>query len=175
MPARRSLIATTLLVAATVAVLAGCSTTAGGAASAPATDSGDGGTSPTPASSAPAASGPDACTLVSESVLTAALGADPGSGVSSPGNGGAGSTTCTYGTAVVVQISLQPDIYLPATLYSTTTVSGSVAPAVGDRGYIATGATLVVKGQVGVFVTYTHAASLDQGQALAAAIVNGLG
>jgi len=174
MSVRRSVFATALLAASAVLLLAGCSAPTGTAASTPASDTGDGGTSPSGASSAPAASGPDACTLVSESVLTTALGADPGSGVSSPGNGGTGSTTCTYGTAVVVQVSLQPDTYLPASLYSPTTVDGAVAPAVGDRGYIATGATLVVKGQVGVFVTYAHAASLDQGQALAAAIVAGL-
>ncbi|MEO6532430.1 MAG: hypothetical protein ABIO06_02530 [Pseudolysinimonas sp.] len=173
MPARRSFATATLFAAATVAMLAGCSTPSGGGASAPAT-AGDGGTSPSTASSAPAASGPDACTLVSESMLTSTLGTDPGAGVSTPGNGGAGSSTCTYGNAVVVQVSLQPDTYLPATLYSPSTVDGAVAPAVGDRGYIATGATLVVKGQVGVFVTYTHEASLDQGQALAAAIVGGL-
>jgi hypothetical protein len=177
MSAHRFLLATALL-AASVVLLAGCSTPSSGTPSSAATgsgsDTGDGGTSPTDASSAPAASGPDACTLVTEAMLTAALGTDPGAGVSSPGNGGTGSTTCTYGSAVVVQVSLQPDTYLPATLYSPTTVDGAVATAVGDRGYIATGATLVVKGQVGVFVTYAHAGSLDQGQALAAAIVGAL-
>ena len=174
MSARRSLLATTLLATIALMLLAGCSAPAATPASSAATDSGDGGTAPTTADSAPAASGPDACTLVTESILASTLGTDPGTGVPSPGNGGTGSTTCTYGTAVVVQVSLQPDTYLPASIYGPSGVSGAVAPAVGDRGYIAPSATLVVKGQVGVFVTHTQAASLDQGQALAAAIVAGL-
>ncbi|MEO6117367.1 MAG: hypothetical protein ABIP33_13370 [Pseudolysinimonas sp.] len=178
MSARRSIFASTMLtstlLASALVLLAGCSAPGSGPATSPATDTGDGGTSPSQASSAPAASGPDACALVTEAVLSASLGRDPGAGVSSPGNGGTGSTTCTYGKAVIVQVSLQPDTYLPATLYSPTTVDGAVAPAVGDRGYVATGATLVVKGQVGVFVTYTPDATIGQGQALAAAIVGAL-
>src|SRR5476649_736254 len=139
-PDRRSfaLLASAALSCAALLLLAGCSTTSGGGASTAATDTGDGGTSPTSASSAPAASGPDACALVTESMLTSTLGTDPGAGVSKPGNGGTGSTTCHYANNTDVQVSLQADLYLPASIYSPAGVDGAVAPTVGDRGYVAT-------------------------------------
>ena len=174
MPARRPLVASTLLAAGALILLVGCSSPTTGSPSSAATDTGDGGTSPTSAASAAAASGPDACALVSEAVLTTALGTDPGTGVSSPGNGGTGSTTCRYPNNTDVQVSLQADTYLPASIYSPAGVDGAVAPAVGDRGYVAAEGVLVVKGQTGVLVTWAHPATLDQGQALAAAIFAGL-
>ncbi len=170
---RRPLASTAVTLMAVAVLLAGCSTPSSPAATS--TGGGDGGTSPSSASSAPAAaSGPDACALVTASILQTALGSTPGSGVSSAGHEEAGSSTCTYSDGTVVQLTAQADSYLPASIYSPSGVAGAVAPTSGDRGYVATEAVLVVKGQTGVFVTYTHEASLDQGQALAAAIVAGL-
>lgn len=163
-----------LLALAALALLAGCSAPAGGGASSAATDTGDGGTSPSSASSAAATSGSDACALVTETVLTTALGTDPGASTSQPGNGGTGSSTCHYADNTIVQVSLQADTYLPGSLYSPSTVDGAVAPAVGDRGYVASEGVLVVKGQTGVLVTWSHPATIAQGQALVAAVFAGL-
>ncbi|MEO8094147.1 MAG: hypothetical protein ABI632_04345 [Pseudolysinimonas sp.] len=168
MPASKILLAATVSVLA-LGVLAGCS------AAVPAgTTPGDSGApAPAPAvTTAPAASAPDACVLVSESVLTQALGVDPGAATSKPGNGGDGSTTCTYASSdIITQVSGQADLYYPASIYDKSQVDGAVDPTAGDRGYVAAGAFLVVKGQVGVFVTGSGI-SVDQAQAVVAAVVS---
>ncbi|MES2170780.1 MAG: hypothetical protein V4479_08670 [Actinomycetota bacterium] len=163
------LLAPALVVAAVIA-LAGCS--AATPTSAP-SEASDGGTSPSTASSPAASTGPKACELVTAAVLQSTLGVAAGTGSEKSGFGGPGSTECDY-TGIIVQVSLQADTYYPAASYSPAGVPGSAAPASGDRGYVAPSAILVVKGQTGVFVTLTHQVTIDQGQALATAIVAGL-
>jgi hypothetical protein len=175
MSARHRILPTLLASGAIVlaTALAGCSSPT----PAPATDSGtasDAGTTPS-AAPAPAASGPDACALVTPAVIQSVLGVDPGAGTSSAGFGGTGSTTCKYASSdLIAQVSLDADTYYPATIYDKSQVSGAVDPTSGDRGYVAPGAMLVVKGKVGVFVTGSAITSIDQGQALAAALVPGM-
>ena len=153
--------------------LSGCSAptpTADGAAAPTAVASPS--AAPAPAT---AATGPDACALVTEALVQSVLGVDPGAATSSTGFGGAGSTTCKYAASdLLAQVSLDAGTYYPATIYDKSQVSGAVDPASGDRGYVATGAMLVVKGKVGVFVTGGAITSIDQGQALAAALVPGM-
>jgi hypothetical protein len=125
------------------------------------------------ASAAPAATGPKACELVTEAMITAAYGFDPGTGTEKDGFGGAGSTECSYGTKVIVQVSLQADLYYPASTYDKSGVPGAEDPdpsASVDRGYVAEEAVLVVKGQTGVFVTVVQNVGIPANQALAKAI-----
>lgn len=165
------ILVTAVVSALALAALTACSSPASTSAAASGSTAGTAAPSAA-ASSAPAASGPDACQLVTEALVTSVLGVDPGAATSSPGFGGDGSTTCKYGSSdLTTQVSLQADLYFPASVYDKSQVSGAVDPTSGDRGYVAVGAVLVVKGKVGVFVIGTGIGSIDQGQALAAAIV----
>ena len=165
--------ASLLLIATSVAIavsLTGC--TPGTPSSSPSASQSADGTAPS-ASAAPAATGPKACDLVTAAMIQAAYGFDPGAGTAKEGFGGAGSTECDYGTKVIVQVSLQSDLYYPASTYSKSGVPGAEDPdpAAGvDRGYVASEAVLVVKGQTGVFVTVVQHVGIPANQALAKAI-----
>jgi hypothetical protein len=167
------LIATSIVIAAT---LAGC--TPGTPSSSPSAVQPADGTAPS-ASAAPAATGPKACELVTAAMIQAAYGFDPGSGSEKDGFGGAGSTTCNYDGVgkTVVQVSLQAVTYFPKSTYDKSQVAGAADPDAAsgaDRGYVAPEAVLVVKGQVGVFVTTTQNVGIPAGQALAKTIVDAI-
>jgi hypothetical protein len=124
-----------------------------------------------------AAGGFAACAVVTESMIATILGTDPGAGVAPD------PQTCDYksqdGTSlvIVVQTTTQPDVYLPASFYSATTVQGATALTSGvDRGYYKgpgpddhNGTYLVVKGGKGVLVVIFINGAYTGGNVLALA------
>ena len=121
-----------------------------------------------------------ACELVTAAMIKKAFGYDPGAASESPGANEAGSTECDFdGTGLIyVQLTEQADTYLPVGTYDKSQVDGGVdiAKSAGaDRGYVAPEAVVLVKGNVGVFVTTGQDPGIPAGQALAKAIVRALG
>jgi hypothetical protein len=166
-PAALLLIATSIAIAVS---LTGCAP--GTPSGIPSASESAGGAAPD-ATASPAATGPKACELVTAAMIQAAYGFDPGTGTAKDGFGGAGSTECDYSGKVIVQVSLQSDLYYPAATYDKSGVPGAEDPDPGagvDRGYVAPEAVLVVKGQTGVFVTVVQNVGIPANQALAKAI-----
>jgi hypothetical protein len=142
---------------------------------------------PSPSASASASSGGtsalNACTIVTEALITQSLGIDPGAGVPS------GDDVCNFKTAdgsvlIVAQTSPQADLYYPTSIYDASVVTGATAITSGvDRGYYqaptnGTGNSgiLVVKSNKAVFVTmYLNGSYTGDGVlALASAIASKL-
>lgn len=116
------------------------------------------------------ATGSSGCELVTPEMITAALGADPGTPVEEPSLIG-GPASCKYEVlAADVQVSNEPDVYFPVETSSGADVDGSVPVPGADRGYVTDGGFLIVKGNTAVFVTALAVdATLEQWQALAEA------
>ena len=170
--------ASTLVALTLTALAAGCSSSSGPSPQSPATSAA---TTVTPTTSAApaAAAGKDACTLVTAAMVKQAFGIDVSDGVAAAG--ATGGTQCTFkGTSpaatIIVQTSDSPDMYSPASLYSTQNSPVQVPGT--DRGFVATpdsgnSHALIVKNGFGVDITlYVQGSVLtvDKEQALAAAI-----
>ena len=117
-----------------------------------------------------------ACKLVSPELIKSTLGFNPGKGVESKGQDGAGSTKCDY-TRVSVEVSLQASTYTPKQVYNTSQAEGSVKlnPSTGaDYGFIAPKIVFVAKGNTSIYVDIVEGPGNSANQILAKGIIDRL-
>ena len=152
--------------------LTGCGAAAGGApGTAAASATAPAGAS---ASASSATAVGDVCALLPRARLRAAIGADPGEGVAAEGRIDGGQCTWTVSDAhtALVQVTRQPDAYLPDSVWKRPRSAADVAGV--DRGWAAaeTHTILLVKHGRGVLFTDVGFSGADQSayDALAVAI-----
>jgi hypothetical protein len=135
------------------------------------------GESPAVADPPPADAVADGCTLVPAELLQDTLDLDPGEATPVP-SAVDGPDSCEYDALFgTVQVSTDAETYFTGKIYEPDAVPGAVdAPAPADRGYVAVGGFLVVRGETGVLFTAgdPRDSTLEQWTALAAEVVGQL-
>jgi hypothetical protein len=136
-----------------------------------------GGETPTVAEPPPSDALPDGCTLIPAELIRETLGIDAGKGAAQTSAVG-GPDSCEYGVILgSVQISTDADTFFAGEVYEPDAVPDAVdAPEPADRGYVAVGGFLVVRGDTGVLFTAgdPRDSTLEQWTALATEVAGQL-